>query len=196
MDLQKTYNFIHWDCLFDTFLAFGISRKFVRWIRACITFSINRSLEEYCPRRRRLWQVDPLSLSLLGLLWTCCLVCWILLHVHFDFITIMIKFVSLIFMFADDLMMIFNVGDYDSLSFMHQFWESFSCCLVLLLMMVRVWCFVLAQLLVRLRVFQRSWVSCWLFFFVCYLGLPFISRRLSYPYCLPLLERVATYVKS
>lgn len=66
IDLQKSFDSIHWDFLINLCLAFEFPLKAVRWIQECVTspyFSIalNGSLARYFPGSREIWQGDPLS---------------------------------------------------------------------------------------------------------------------------------------
>lgn len=66
VDILKAYDTLRWDFLWDVFEIMGFPRKFVSWIKACITtpsfsVSINGGLHGFFHSSRGLRQGDPMS---------------------------------------------------------------------------------------------------------------------------------------
>jgi hypothetical protein len=66
VDLMKAYDSLDWEYILHCLKCFGAPRRFIAWIRACITspsfsISLNGTLVGYFEGRKGLRQGDPLS---------------------------------------------------------------------------------------------------------------------------------------
>lgn len=77
IDLMKAYDSVSWDFILHCLVCFGAPKKYVSWVRACITgpyFSValNGTLVGYIKGKKGLRQGDPISPYLLCLPWNYC----------------------------------------------------------------------------------------------------------------------------
>ncbi|KAL0307243.1 UNVERIFIED_CONTAM: Retrovirus-related Pol polyprotein from type-2 retrotransposable element R2DM [Sesamum radiatum] len=66
VDIQKAYDSVEWDFLFEVLKLFNFPARFIGWIEQCVTtasfsISLNGSIYGYFPGARGLRQGDPMS---------------------------------------------------------------------------------------------------------------------------------------
>lgn len=202
IDLRKAFDTVRWDFLFDTLKAFQFPAIFIEWIKACTTsavFSIklNGTLAGFFGSSRGLRQGDPLSPFLFVIVME-------MLSLHLNKATSATEFTYhwkteacklTHLLFADDIL-IFSHASLPSIAIVNSCILSFSLVSGLIPNTHKSHCYLAntdatsTRNILSLLGFQLGSLP------AKFLGVPLLSKKLSYTDCVPLIQRITNRATS